>query len=767
MNTYRKTYILIGVFFLGLVALVGLEYTGVPTDEESRKRASRILPDLLEKPESSIGKLAIERGKERLVFQRRGRGIGRWQMIEPLGAAAEPSRLETLVRNLKQLRPSPDSGRLTGPAAAFGLDPPAATVRVWEDGKAGPAGPDSPLATLALGKVARGVRFVRQGGTGAIEVADAKLLNAVDLPVADWREPVLMGVPTFQVAAVTIKRPGRVIRAERGRRGRWSLSDPVPAPANGTKIESLIAALSSLRVVDGSSGYVADDVHDFAPFGLASPAVTVELKTTRGSEEPLVLHVGKPVPGRPDRVYVRQGDQDDVVVVDAKALAEIPQTAVALRSQQVADIEPAAVTAIQFQTKDHTFALKKGPTDWELTAPQQETADAIQVQSFLRRIGSLETSEFFEPTKVRNPELAPPAMTIKIWQASPGGSESSSGPDKPRLDLRIGRHDAVTKTLLAQLENDDVILALPDNLLEVLPMNRLAFHEHTILKLNPAEIRKLIVIRAGRTDELVPAESGEPNRWRMTKPIAAPADTRSVTQAISVLANLRADDFVTDAAQPDPRHGLDRPLLEIGWESDRSHRLKVGAQVPRKPAYYAAVDGQPYVFTLRAEVLKPFEGEFRDHLVMSFPLAKAERIILRWGWPKRVIAIRRRTPTAKGQPEWVDEPGSDAKGVDLSGASAIVQALSHLETIRYAQYSGDIPPLTGLTRPRLVVEVSLGTETPARVLRIGDATSDGLVFAAEGSGRSGAVFLLPGISWNALIQSGERFEPLPDNVFGH
>jgi len=285
------------------------------------------------------------------------------------------------------------------------------------------------------------------------------------------------------------------------------------------------------------------------------------------------------------------------------------------------------------------------------------------------------------------------------------------------------------------------------------------------LKLNPAEIRKLIVIRAGRTDELVPAEAGEPNRWQMTKPIAAPADTRSVTQAVSVLANLRADEFVTDGRQHDPRHGLDRPLLEIGWESDRSHRLKVGAQVPRRPAYFATVDDQPYVFTLTAEVLKPFEAEFRDHVVMSFPLARAERIILRWGWPKRTIAIRHRTPIAKGQPEWVDEPGSDAKGVDLSGAGALVQALSHLETIRYAQYSGDIPPLTGLTRPRLVVEVHLGPDAPPRVLRIGDPTSNGLVFAAEGLGRSGPVFVLPGMSWNALIQSGERLEPLPKNVF--
>ncbi len=94
---------------------------------------------------------------------------------------------------------------------------------------------------------------------------------------------------------------------------------PVHTPANPAKIESLLAALSSLRVVDGAKGFVADNVKDFAPFGLARSALTVEVTTTRPSEEPLKLHIGKAVPDHPDRVYVRQADQDDVVIVNAKA----------------------------------------------------------------------------------------------------------------------------------------------------------------------------------------------------------------------------------------------------------------------------------------------------------------------------------------------------------------------------------------------------------------------------------------------------------------
>ena len=142
-----------------------------------------------------------------------------------------------------------------------------------------------------------------------------------------------MAVPSFQVASVTVKRPDQVIRAERGKKGQWRLSSPVNAPANPAKVESLIAALSSLRVVDGDKGFIANNVEDFAPYGLASP-LTIEMTTTRPGDLPLVLHVGKPVPDQPERIYVRQGDQDDVVIVEAKALAEVPSGATALRARK-------------------------------------------------------------------------------------------------------------------------------------------------------------------------------------------------------------------------------------------------------------------------------------------------------------------------------------------------------------------------------------------------------------------------------------------------
>ena len=321
------------------------------------------------------------------------------------------------------------------------------------------------------------------------------------------------------------------------------------------------------------------------------------------------------------------------------------------------------------------------------------------------------------------------------------------------------------KVCYARLANDETVLAIPDTILRVLPKNAMAFRDKAVVNSAPASVRKLVITRAGRVDELVPEQSGSPNRWRMLRPVDAPADSRSITQILAILANLRADSFVADTQKDATKFGLDHPLLDVEWETDRPHRLKVGAQVPHEPAYYATTLGDPNVFTLSAQTLKPFEAEFRDHVVMSFPLAEAERMVLSWSRPDRTLALRYRQPTAKGQLEWFEEPGQDSRGIDLSAATALARALSHLETVRYSQYDGAIEPFTGLVQPRLTVTVKLGANEPDRIMRIGHPAAPGLIYAALGTSTSGPVFLLPGVSWDALIKSGQRLPNLPSNVF--
>ncbi len=99
------------------------------------------------------------------------------------------------------------------------------------------------------------------------------------------------------------------------------------------------------------------------------------------------------------------------------------------------------------------------------------------------------------------------------------------------MSLNLGRHDVLRKSVYAQAAGDSTILALPDEFLQALPQNDLAFRERSLIKLSPGQISRLTVMRDGKTFVLAPAKSGDPNQWRMEEPVEARGDTEAITKA--------------------------------------------------------------------------------------------------------------------------------------------------------------------------------------------------------------------------------------------
>jgi hypothetical protein len=793
MRSPRTTLVLAALLLLGLLGLWALERLGVPTEAQRRERSGRVLPDLIAVKEDEISRVEIAREGESLRFERRGRNA--WQLTAPLDVAADPAILETLIRNLKGLRPSADAGTIRGPADGYGLGPPRAVVRLWRTPSSSRSAEDPPLAALELGRSLRDQTFVRPVGAPGIEVVESRLLATIERSKEEFREKNLLPLATFQVNRLEIHRGQAELTVERAPSGRWRLTAPVVCPANGPKVESVLAACASIRVADAPNGFVADDVKDFSPYGLDRPVATLALGSVARPDAPLILAVGKPVPDHPDQVYVRRTDQDDVVRVSSRFLGEIPDRNTALRSQQVAEIAPPLVSRIELTALGTTFTLHRDRDSWELRSPVMEKADRASVRALLGQLDALQTSEFLDAAKVPRPELDPPVMTVKVWQHDPDrGSTRGPGGDAADVDrssslvlnLRIGRHDVLKKTVYGRLEGDDVILALPDQVLDHLPGTRYAYRDRRVLAIGPEQVRRLTLERGDTVTVLEPDDSASgPNRWRMTRPVSAPAEVPTVTQLLAGLSDLRAEDFAGEAADDPIPFGLDRPVLTIRWESgpagsagppvegapdrgttgrDRPAEgwLKIGRQVPGRPgSVYASAAGRPFVFTLPSSVLDVFAAEFHDTRVLSFAPEAVRRLVLRV--PGRTFGFARRLPP-RGEPsDWRPEPGTDARGVDLSRFNALIVQLAQLRATRFLQYAGPISPATGLLRPRLTVEVHWG-DGPPSLLRLG-SDSGRMLPAASGDADSGPVFLLPAAAWEALIGALGAPDALPDEVF--
>ena len=780
----KKTYAFAFLFFLGLGLLWWLEYAKFPRERERLARASRVLRSLFDAQLRDIREVEIERAGQVIRFEREDNHP--WQMVKPIRAAADPAMVDNLIQNLIDLPRSPDAGTIEDSGQGHGLAPPSAVIRIAGGRRSKESSFSAGIsAVLEVGKRQGDVRFVRPAGEDGIEAVDEKLLRAIDLPIADWREKALLPLPTFQIVGMTMQTgSGIAYQAIRDRSGRWALREPIAVPADGVKIDNLLAQLTGLRVEDGAAGFAADGVRDFGRFGLDSPELTVTLDVGGSKAEPIVLQFGKQVPDHADRVYARRRDQDNVVVVNSKILANIPRAARDLRTGQVTQIEPGRVTKVEFDAPPPLgkIVLQRNPTGWEQTEPRIERVDLPSIQTLVEMLGSLQSSELLDPEADPDPRMSPRLMTVKIWESPRLAAGPNGAASEPRrtLSLQLGQHDLLRKTVYARLEGDSFILALPDVILKAMPSNPLSFRDRTVLALNPATIKNLRVTHEGRTIEIVPSSSNEAaNRWKMVAPINADVDMPALSQVFAALSQLRAEEIVEEARddKPDRQFGLDHPSTELVWEYEAGPnpsptgkptargRLRIGKQVGRSStsAYYARLDHLPMIFTLGAPTVGILQGELHDRRVLSFDVNRVNKIAIRW--PNRTIGFTRIPGTNGETATWTPDSVDQSAEIPLSQISTMLTQVARLQTNRFLQYRGIYPIMTGLRSPRLTMEIRLDGESDPRILRIGNMREDGLVYAAAGAGETGPVFFLPATGWNQLIKQNKAHDELPSDLF--
>jgi len=789
---HRTSIVLFALFAAGLGVLWWADHAKVLTHRERQELLNRLLPDLVDTPVLDVSRVEVDRpdGQAPLVVERRPEG--HWQITRPVDAPADPRLVETLVANLKALRKDPDSGTIEGDPAPYGLDKPAATVRLY--GKAG----DAPLATLDVGSALKDRLHVRPGGPSGsgtgIEVVDLRLLGALLLPPVKWRDESLFRVPSFKVKGLKIAQadPARVTDLVREER-HWALAAPVKAPADDDKAEGLVAELSALRVADGADGFVADGVKDLSPYGLDAPTLTLTLTPFDGNGAPQTLLLGKDVPGKGGQVFATRSGSGNVVRLDAKTLREAMPGPNGLRSQKVLDFASERINRLRVDTPGHVFDLERTAAGWVLLGSINGPADSAPVQTLLMRLGGLKSSEFLEPAAVPDPKLDPPRFRVRGWQAdasTPARSPSAGAGDHPvpaadpRFELAIGRHDLLKRTVYGMVPGDTSILALPDDLLKDLPLTAFAFRDRTAVALNPASISSMTLER-GAYDVTVnaPGPKDAAGHWRVVAPLQVPADDGAVTALVTMLSQLRAESWESDAVGDGKAFGLVAPAARLKWATvadaglsttpppsaarpgstpaaTGQGALRVGRMKPGTKSFFANVEGDGRVFLIGPGYVPALEAELLDRTVFKFKPEEVRRVVLRW--PARSLALGRQ----EGRTAWQPEPGYDDSGFDPAQVGPMVASLADFKTPRYLHYAGPPPAAFGLTEPRLTVEWSMNDKPLRYSLRVGNPLPDRSRAATSAPAPAGLVFTLPaGEVWAKLLTPPARPGELPDDPF--
>jgi Domain of unknown function (DUF4340) len=780
----RGTYLLLALFFAGLLGLWVADYSRVPTRAQRDHMSNRVLTALVETKPDDLLKIEILGGDEPIVFERDG---NRWQMTSPMNVAADPSKVETLAYNLKELTRRPESATLDPDLTRYGLDHPERTLKLWG------AATDAPLATLEVGRASLDRRYVRAVGSEGVEVVDAKGLDPlIKLPAVRWRDHELFRVPSFEVDSVNIASQGRALKLKRSR-GAWHVIEPFRLLAAEARVDGLIADLGSLRVM-GDDRFVKNDVKpaDLDQYGLKTPALTIEINSSRADRRtgPQILEVGKPVEGKDGQVYARRGDQNDVVIVDQRVLKDLKPEPNVFRSPKVADINPGRVIRIRVEDDaGGTIEAARYGNEWAIVAPSTAKGDRQAIQDFLKSLDQLQTQIYLTPSNVPDSGLNKPSLTLKVWQIP----DSSGGDPKGDLAmvLRIGRREAARKVIYAQIEGDPTILALPDNANSFLPRNPLAFRDRQVLSVDVDRIEQVRFVSPSRKITLrAPIfKIGRqnmglaPTGWWMVEPVATPADAPSIGKLLRLLSSLRAESLVTEKpASLDNYGGLKTPALTVTWSAPRTFSmvekpstvesssgtiameelsLIIGSPLPDRPSIrYAKLGDYPLIFTLGPDVLGVLDAEWRDHSVLTFEPDRVRKVRLEW--PDRSLSL---APTFEdGSRKWAPEEGQVLLDFDAGPVAAIVKAASNLSTSRFLQYEGDILQGIGLAPARLALRFELDNGS-SRVLKLGAADGRGQLLATTEPGTKGPIFVIAESPFAPVMKAPRRKDDLPDNVF--
>jgi len=293
----------------------------------------------------------------------------RWRLTRPITAKADKFAAENVTRKISNLRAEefvddpPATSGAEGDDFGFGDPQMTATVSL-EEGKD---------ITVLLGKtIERAAEeeddddgwddpavdedeeekepdrfvYVRRQGRDETFLVKADVLDDLRKSPSDLRDKKLTDFVVGDVTAFTLKRRDGASFAGEKSDDAWqvrALGGAKSAEADNFRTESLFYDIQDLRAED----FVDDaDFSNLALYGLDDPAITIELtvdddRQRNGKKQTIVVHVGNRIVVEPDgeaedaavdgdeepepeaRYYVRLGDEQLIVLVDAADIEEL------------------------------------------------------------------------------------------------------------------------------------------------------------------------------------------------------------------------------------------------------------------------------------------------------------------------------------------------------------------------------------------------------------------------------------------------------------
>jgi len=485
--------------------------------------------------------LTIARKTETIRLKRSGDG---WEMLEPVKTRADRGAVDDVVTSLTTARIDREIDPHPAKPADFGLDPPAAEVRLDVKGQA------SPLVLRVGAKNPTGVWvYAREGDKPAVVTLSEGIARDTSRPVADFRDHSVIAFDRKSLSGLDLDVAGDHITLASDEPGKWRIVKPGPYRADGDMVSDFLDKLEAAKTID----FVDDAPKSLAPYGLDKPSrVTIWLGRDKDRSSRTLL-IGKAAPDKKGVYVKREGEPSVLLTADALWTA-FPKTVAALRDKVVVSYAFDKLVKLEIDHGHEPLVLDKDGSSWKITAPEALKADSGAVNQLLWKIRDLRALAFLSETPTDAARFLPkPELTLKLWEE--GAKEPKTLLLEPSTDRRGGQPTAV-----AAVRGQGPIVLVEGKMLADLAPGVAELRDRSVMPaFDLGDVKRARVTGGGKP--LVVEKSGE-SEWKMVEPSKGNTKEGRVTTVLLALKALKWKEIASKGGD-DAKWGLDSPELAV------------------------------------------------------------------------------------------------------------------------------------------------------------------------------------------------------------
>ena len=241
----------------------------------------------------------------------------------------------------------------------------------------------------------------------------------------------------------------------------WFFRNPINALAKTSKIDNILSSLSSLKAKEFVSEEKKKD--EIKEYGLDRPEYEITLGMPLENQEvTFSLHKEE------DKLYATTSLSTKIVEAEDSLLSDLEKEAEELREKEVANFYSWEANRLHLKMGEIDWELVKDEEDnWHFESPIKEEADKSKTQTFIRKIESLEATEFIDPPlslNLKDYGLDNPQGEVKIWV-------DEDEEKVKEITVFIGSEDKEEKKVVVKNARFDYLFKVDSAFLEEFPQD--------------------------------------------------------------------------------------------------------------------------------------------------------------------------------------------------------------------------------------------------------------------------------------------------------